>query len=94
MKKNNNEKKSKSLAQLSADVSLLRQEAAKLCEESTKRTLDLQKEETRIIAEGSKRNNTDAMWFLGDFSNKYFTKVCVQKKKKSKHSWWLRLWAF
>ena len=59
--KNNNEEKSKSPAQVVAEVSLLIQEEKKLCDENSKRALNLQKKETTIRIEEGKRNNAVVM---------------------------------
>ena len=59
--KHADKEKCKSPAQLTAEASLSSQKLAKISEENTKLTLDLQKEETKIHMQESKRNNAAVM---------------------------------
>ena len=69
---------------MTAEASLLSQQVAKISQENTKCTLELQKEETQIRMEERKLNNAVVMQLLKEFTKKDPTNECIEKKKKLK----------
>ena len=58
------------------------QEAALLCKENTKRTLETQAVEATMRAQESKRNNDFIMSMLDRFNKTDNTDECLEKKQK------------
>lgn len=58
---------------------------AKLSEDSTKHTLELQKEETKIWTEESKHGNAAVIKSLEEFAKKGPAEVFIEKKKHVEH---------